>query len=641
MKYSLGIDAGGTYTDVVIIENNSGEVVSSNKALTTYPDLLEGIENSIDGLDFQYLEDIAVVSVSTTLATNTVLENTGYPVALILIGEHGSESEGFPSQHIFHANGGHDHKGLEMQELDIKTIESFVENVKDKVSAFAISSHFSIRNPDHEIKTREMIQTIVDMPVVCGHELSQDIGAYERAVTATLNARLIPVIKQFIETIVKEIRRRGISARLLMLKCDGSVTGIEDALKKPIETVFSGPAASLIGASHLSGRHTCVTIDVGGTSTDVSSISKGVPELSESGGIVGGWKTRVRAIHMETSAMGGDSGIWTRKGGLFIGPRRVIPLSLAAEMYPGFVSKLKNASHPQRDICDENIQPARFFVKNGSGKHELTDSERKVLDVLGNEPMSYRELTSISRSHISSNMLDSLISKRFIRVIGFTPTDVLHVLGDYEQWNVEAASIGADILARFAFSSKFEICETLKEKFALNMAYDLMCFSLPNIEKESIMDTLTGNYSATFKMKLPVVLIGGPVAPYVKLLGKIVDADIILPDHADVGNAIGALYGKGIKRLEYLIRPASLSEPDQDFIVFSQNGRKSFQTYTQAYDYSIDNGKNVLFEYMKSCGIKKDQISFNIKEKKIIPEGWKHPPMETQLTIMGIGTSPL
>lgn len=156
MKYSLGIDAGGTYTDVVIIENNSGKVVSSNKALTTYPDLLEGIENSIDGLDFQYLKDIAVVSVSTTLATNTVLENTGYPVALILIGEHGSESEGFPSQHIFHAKGSHDHKGLEMQELDVKSIESFVKDVKDKVSAFAISSHFSIRNPDHEIKNKRI-----------------------------------------------------------------------------------------------------------------------------------------------------------------------------------------------------------------------------------------------------------------------------------------------------------------------------------------------------------------------------------------------------------------------------------------------------------------------------------------------------
>jgi N-methylhydantoinase A/oxoprolinase/acetone carboxylase beta subunit len=91
-------------------------------------------------------------------------------------------------------------------------------------------------------------------------------------------------------------------------------------------------------------------------------------------------------------------------------------------------------------------------------------------------------------------MLDSLISKRFIRVIDFTPTDVLHVLGDYEQWSVEAASIGADILARFAFSSKIEICETLKEKFALNMAYDLICFALPNIEKDSIDGNTIDNY---------------------------------------------------------------------------------------------------------------------------------------------------
>ena len=194
-------------------------------------------------------------------------------------------------------------------------------SVKDKVSAFAISSYFSTRNPEHELKAKERILELTGLPAVCGHELSQELGAYERAVTAFLNAQLIPITRQFVESIIKDMNERGISSRLLMLKCDGSVVGIKDALKKPIETIFSGPAASLVGASYLSGLETCAVIDVGGTSTDISSICMGVPDLSDEGAIVGGWKTRVKAIRMETTATGGDSHVWTKEQGTLPGTK--------------------------------------------------------------------------------------------------------------------------------------------------------------------------------------------------------------------------------------------------------------------------------------------------------------------------------
>jgi N-methylhydantoinase A/oxoprolinase/acetone carboxylase beta subunit len=98
------------------------------------------------------------------------------------------------------------------------------------------------------------------------------LEAYERAVTAFLNAQLIPITRQFVKSIILDITKRGINVRLLMLKCDGSVVGIRDALKNPLKLFFSGPAASLVGASHLSGLKTCAVVDVGGTSTDISSI---------------------------------------------------------------------------------------------------------------------------------------------------------------------------------------------------------------------------------------------------------------------------------------------------------------------------------------------------------------------------------
>lgn len=135
----MGIDAGGTYTDSIIIRDSDGKVMDSSKALTTYPDLLAGIKNSIDGLDEKYLKDVKIVSVSTTLATNTILEKTGYPVGLILAGDY-EIPERMDVEFYTMVKGGHDHYGVELSSLDMKAVEAFVAKVKDEVTGFAVSS---------------------------------------------------------------------------------------------------------------------------------------------------------------------------------------------------------------------------------------------------------------------------------------------------------------------------------------------------------------------------------------------------------------------------------------------------------------------------------------------------------------------
>ncbi|TAH74793.1 MAG: hydantoinase/oxoprolinase family protein, partial [Methanosarcina mazei] len=339
MQYSLGIDAGGTYTDAVILRDSDSKILDTGKAVTTYPNLMTGIRNAINELNPEYLKQVKLVSVSTTLSTNTILEKTGYPVGLILVGNYTVPRE-LPADYTIMVNGGHDSNGDELQPLDIAAVEQFAVSFKNKVSAFAVSSYFSTRNPEHEIKIKEVILKLTGHPVVCGHELSQELGAYERAATAVLNAQLIPITYQFIHSIMNEIKERNIDAKVLMLKCDGSVIDIKGAKLRPIETIFSGPAASIMGASHLSGLDTCAVIDVGGTSTDVSIIKNGVPELCEKGAVVGGWQTRVKAIKMESSANGGDSHIWFKKC-IRVGPRRVMPLCFAAVNYPNFKEKLE------------------------------------------------------------------------------------------------------------------------------------------------------------------------------------------------------------------------------------------------------------------------------------------------------------
>lgn len=597
MKFSLGIDAGGTYTDAVLVRDTDGSIMATSKALTTYPDLIRGIRDAIDGLLTDDLDKVSLVSVSTTLATNTVLEGTGSPVALILVGDHPTKGT-YPAKHYTIVSGGHTFDGEETIPLDIDAVKEFALKVKGSVSAFAVSSFFSIRNPEHELAIKDIVNDVTGLPVVCGHELSQDLGAYERAVTAALNAQLLPICRSFINSMISEIKRREMNARLIMLKCDGTVIGINEALKKPIESIFSGPAASLVGASYLCGLDTCAVVDVGGTSTDVSSVTKGVPELTDTGAIVRGWKTRVRAIRMETSALGGDSQVWVKGKHIFIGPRRVIPLCLAAERYPGFIEKLKRCMIPSRSSLDMNIQPARMYVRTGFDPIELDEFETEVLKAIGSEPLTLEEIASSSRRYPSSVILDSLVSKRLVQSIGFTPTDALHILGEYTRWNVQAALTGANQLSRLTKMDAVGFALALKEKMAHSIAFDLMSFLLKDVDKKGIEQIVNGDFPARFKLDMPVVMLGGPVASFKDDLLRIVDADILIPEHAAVGNAVGALFGKGIKRVEIFIRPFSVSEPDRNYLVFSPSRRQKAETYSEALDYAKRIGAQIVNEYM-------------------------------------------
>jgi N-methylhydantoinase A/oxoprolinase/acetone carboxylase beta subunit len=639
MHYGLGIDAGGTYTDAVIIRGSDGVIVDAKKAFTTYPDIQQGIKNVLDSLDSNYLKNVNLVSVSTTLSTNALLENTGRPVGVILVGEHPADKD-YPADSVIFVSGGHDTNGEEEYPLDIEAVKSYVETSNPWVSAYAVSAYFGTRNPEHELKVKSIIHSITDIPVVCGHELSQELGVYERAVTAALNAQLIPITYQFVNAVVSDIRNRGINARMLMLKCDGSVYNIEDALEKPIETIFSGPAASILGASYLAKVDTCAVIDVGGTSTDVSSIKEGIPQISPEGCMVGGWKTRVKAMKMETSALGGDSHVWVKDKNVNIGPRRVIPLCVAAILYPDFLHRLKLNKMVMRKDLNENYQQTKFVVRTEYESIGLREKEKEILKLIGDEPVSVSEITDTTDAReimLVNSTLDSLINKRLVQSIGFTPTDVLHVLGEYTHWNKEASDVGASYLSKYANMGKYEFCKYVKDMFAMNMAHDLISFLIPAIPKNAIDEVLSGSYPVRFKADIPVVLLGGPVSAYVDDLKAIIDADIQVPQFAIVGNAVGALVGKSVKKVEIVVKVESLVYPDTGFLVFSSEGRERFENYGDAVDYAMKLGQSLVLEYEKRCGIIKEDTIIKVSKQTMSPDNWPHPPIETIVTVVGVG----
>ena len=185
----------------------------------------------------------------------------------------------------------------------------------------------SVRNPEHELMVKRRAIELLGLPVVCGHEMTGALGYYERTVTTVLNARLLPLIHQLLDDMKRVMDRMGITAPLMVVRGDGSLMRSDYAADRPVETILSGPAASVAGARFLSGCENGIVVDMGGTTTDIAGLRHGDCAVSEEGAILSGWRTRVRALEIFTFGLGGDSEIVVSdKGDVQIGPRRVVPL---------------------------------------------------------------------------------------------------------------------------------------------------------------------------------------------------------------------------------------------------------------------------------------------------------------------------
>jgi N-methylhydantoinase A/oxoprolinase/acetone carboxylase beta subunit len=436
----------------------------------------------------------------------------------------------------------------------------------------------------------------------------------------------------------------------MVMKCDGSLSRIEEALEKPVESIFSGPAASLVGAAHISGLKTCVAVDIGGTSTDIALMEDGIPAISEHGAVVGNWKTMVRAVRIRTSAMGGDSHVWVQRK-LFIGPNRVIPLCLAASDYPVLEEKLRKTEKPSDRVMDDIFQPTSFFVRVGnpgseenmhtlnySIEFELENYERPIFEAIGYEPVSVSEISEAVGKHPLQFLkaLRSLVQKRCIFHIGFTPTDALHVLGEYEAWNSEASLLGAELLGSYLGFDPESFSREIKRTFAKNIALDLLAFFTKDFKREDLEKLLASTRFTKFKINIPLVMIGAPVKAYVSELGEFIDADIRVPRFHEVGNAVGALVGNIIKRSEILIRPAGSAT--EQYYVFSEVERKIADNYLEAVDYGLDLMEKLIFGHMNGYGLQKDQVRFDLERKDLNP-GYG-ASKETRLMGLGVG-SPL
>jgi N-methylhydantoinase A/oxoprolinase/acetone carboxylase beta subunit len=490
MLFAIGVDTGGTHTDAVLVEWGKPDIFyvrKTAKAFTTRNDLSIGIRNSIRKLNLSKKEmaQISKAVFSTTLATNAIVEGVNNKVGLISIGE--KPRGKIATKFIKEIKGQLNIKGRVLVNINREAVKKTVQELMADVDSIAITGLASIKNPILEKQVEEVVHETCNLPVICGHDLSDDLGFLERTNTAVINAGLLPIIDSFTKAIINVLDDMNIYAPVFFIRGDGSIVEMNAIKNRPIETVLSGPAASMIGAISLTKKNDLVIADMGGTTTDAGLALRKRIALSKMGAEIGEWQIKIKSAQICTFGLGGDSEIVYSGGKFNVGPRRVLP------------------------AC------------RGGG------------DVV-------------------------------------TPTDLLHFLGEYVEWDKQLAKSSIE---KAADKSNMYIGIFVEKCIdaVIDKAYQ---YNLIIQENET----------------LPVCAVGAPAYTWYKKVMDKYKIDLIVPENFSVANAVGCAVAGIEETIIVIVRPG---EEGFGYILHTKVVRKTFKEKEAA----INEGVRIAKEYLK------------------------------------------
>ncbi|WP_420208620.1 hydantoinase/oxoprolinase N-terminal domain-containing protein [Candidatus Electronema sp. JC] len=535
-SYCIGIDTGGTCTDGVLISNSSLQVAHWVKEPTTHHDLGIGVGRALERLlagSGVPPEAVSRLSVSTTLATNAVVEGRGARVGLLVFGP--VRHFKLPVTASVFMKGGHKITGEEDEPLDIEGLVDSVRAIRGEVDSYAVCSAMSIKNPTHELVAEEAIAVLDPKPVFCSHQVSGSPGMHGRAATACLHARLMPLMVGFLSSVQISMLRTGLSCPVTIICGSGRGASLDEAVRRAAITVASGPAATArFGCT--AGEPTALVVDVGGTTTDVCMIRDSHPVLSNEGCRIGQWRTHIEAIDMYTAAGGGDSHVIceSRDSGLRLASARVQPLCMTAGL-----------PDPE-DWLGCGLRNALVMPVEGVNE-EAAVHDDVMRCLLQHGPLSPQALAlkTGAAGVLLEKWLERLVYRQQIRMVGFTPTDALHVLGKLTIGDRRQAEQGAGALAA-----------------ALGMEAEAFCLRVV-AETEQVIETIILDYlarkawpaseaapfltskdnplfSLSVAVKIPIIGIGAASRCFLPAVAERLRTTVSFPDYYEVGNAVGA-----------------------------------------------------------------------------------------------------
>jgi len=440
------------------------------------------------------------------------------------------------------------------------------------VMGFAVAARFATRNPAHEVAIRDLIRATTGRPVTCSHELSAQLNGPKRALTAVLNARLIGMIDRLVAACERHLASVGITAPLMVVRGDGALISAAMVRERPIETILSGPAASIVGARWLTGAKDALVSDIGGTTTDVALLRDGLPEIDPQGARVGGFRTMVEAVAMRTSGLGGDSEVHLLtdglQGGMRLGPRRLIPVSLLASEHGAMVHAAldKALSSDKAGEMDGRFVVPMLGQTGGLSPRELTVLERITA------PMPMAQVLT-TRLEIAA--LERLVARGLVMIAGVTPSDASHVLGGLDAWDADASAKALELLGRrrngagerFSNDAK-ALAQGIVDQLTvqtveclLEAAFDEDAeFAGENPDvlarhalTRAALNRHRGVIEFTARLGVPVIGLGASAPSYYGAVGARLGCQMILPEHAGVANAIGAVVGQVSQRATAMV----------------------------------------------------------------------------------------
>ena len=333
-KVRIGIDVGGTFTDAIVIDNDTYEIIGKEKIPTTHNsqggvakgivDILNKIMKKNDILP----EDVIFIAHGTTQATNALLEGDVAQVGVLAMGSGMEASKVSNDTNVGHIELAPNkylkvyHEFIDSTDFNTKDndINHSLENLKNQGAEVIVASEsFSVDDPSNEIKVINMAND-KGLYATGGHEVSQLYGLKVRTRTAVVNGSLIPKMMETANMTESCVKESGIQSPLMIMRCDGGVMTTEEVRKRPILTMLSGLAAGVAGALMYEKVSDGIFFEAGGTSTDISVIKNGKVMIKYAQ--VGGHKTYLNSLDVRTLGIAGGSMIKVEDGKIIdVGPR--------------------------------------------------------------------------------------------------------------------------------------------------------------------------------------------------------------------------------------------------------------------------------------------------------------------------------
>ena len=357
----LGLDVGGTFTDAVIIEGH--RVVSSAKRRTTKDNLMQGIGEALDAvLDSFDTSNIKQVTLSTTVVTNTIVEEKEQVVDLYVVTGPGRNVDDiFPVSPIY-LQGYTDHRGIVVERTSTDGVRDIARMIQARsgTDLAAVSAKFGVRNPQEELSITEALKERYNT-ISNGSLLSGSLNFPRRTISAYFNSAVTPVFTVFKKNVEDALSARNIKAPLHILKADGGSLPMEHMVSRPVETAFTGPAATVLGLSALGaiGNAHTVALDIGGTTTDISLWKQGKPLMTKNGVSIREYPSAVRSFAVTSVGIGGESVVRIVDGEIMVGPERVGPSAALGGNEPTLgdaLIVLGHASYGDAELATQSLQ---------------------------------------------------------------------------------------------------------------------------------------------------------------------------------------------------------------------------------------------------------------------------------------------